>query len=67
MRKQGFKSRSIFFFVVLSVFLVQCAEAVDFYVSPQGNDRWSGRRTRPNKERTDGPVASLAGARDKIR
>ena len=67
MRKQGFKSRSIFFFVVLSVFLVQCAQAVDFYVSPQGNDRWSGRRTRPNKERTDGPVASLAGARDKIR
>jgi hypothetical protein len=67
MRKQGFKSRSIFFFVALSVFLVQGAEAVDFYVSPQGNDRWSGRRERPNRNRTNGPVASLAGARDKIR
>jgi len=32
-----------------------------------GNDRWSGRFARPNKERTDGPLASLTGARDAIR
>ena len=67
MRKQDFKSRSIFFFIALSVFLVQGAEAVDFYVSPQGNDRWSGRLEQPNENHTNGPVASLAGARDKIR
>jgi len=67
MRKQGFKLRSIFFFVALSVFLVQGAEAVDFYVSPHGNDQWSGRLARPNRERTDGPVDSLRGARDAIR
>jgi len=59
--------RSIFCWVVISLFLVQCAEAVNLYVSPQGNDQWSGRLARPNRERTDGPVASLRGARDAIR
>jgi len=67
MREQDSRLRSFLFGVLLSVFLVQCAEAVSFYVSPQGNDRWSGRLAQPNKKRTDGPVASLAGARDKIR
>lgn len=67
MRENSLKLRSFFCWVVLSIFLAQCAEAVSFYVSPQGNDRWSGRLARPNKEHTDGPVASLAGARDKIR
>jgi len=67
MRAQDSRLRSFLFGVLLSVFLVQCAEAVTFYVSPQGNDRWTGRLARPNKKRTDGPVASLAGARDKIR
>ncbi len=67
MREQGLKLRSFVCCVLLSVLLVHCAEAVSFYVSPQGNDRWSGRLARPNKKRTDGPVASLAGARDKIR
>jgi hypothetical protein len=37
------------------------------YVSPGGDDRWSGRLERPNAERTDGPVATLAGARDAVR
>ena len=38
-----------------------------FYVSPQGDDSWSGRSDRANTSRTDGPLASLAGARDAIR
>lgn len=41
--------------------------AVTLYVSPQGSDRWSGRLPRPNAGRSDGPAASLAGARDIIR
>ena len=53
--------------VVLSVFTVQCARAVTLHVSPQGNDRWSGRLDEPNRQRTDGPLASLTGARDAIR
>jgi hypothetical protein len=37
------------------------------YVSTEGNDRWTGRLARPNRTRTDGPVASLNKARDVIR
>jgi len=51
--------------------IVECslfgAKAVAFYVSPEGDDRWSGRLEAPNGARTDGPLASLAGARDAIR
>jgi len=67
MRQQSFKLRSFCCWVLLSVFLVQCAEAVTLYVSTKGNDQWSGRLARPNRERTDGPVTSLGGARDAIR
>jgi len=37
------------------------------HVSPAGNDGWTGRLARPNAARTDGPVATLARARDLIR
>jgi hypothetical protein len=37
------------------------------HVSPQGNDGWSGTLAQPNEDRTDGPVATLAGARDALR
>ncbi len=37
------------------------------YVSPSGNDAWSGRSSAPNRARTDGPVASLEGARNRVR
>jgi hypothetical protein len=43
------------------------ANALTLYVSPSGNDSWSGRIAAPNREHTDGPLASLAGARDAIR
>ncbi|MFZ2148641.1 MAG: right-handed parallel beta-helix repeat-containing protein [Sedimentisphaerales bacterium] len=67
MRELNSRLRPFLFGVLLSVFLVQCAEALTLYVSTEGNDRWSGRTARPNRERTDGPVASLRGARDEIR
>jgi len=37
------------------------------YVSPDGNDAWSGRLRTPNAARTDGPLASLDGARRAVR
>ncbi len=37
------------------------------YVSPDGRDAWSGRLAQPNEARTDGPLASLQGARDALR
>ena len=39
--------------------------AADFYVSPDGNDSWSGGTSNAN--RTDGPFATLGKARDAVR
>jgi parallel beta-helix repeat protein len=41
--------------------------AVLLYVSPTGNDAWSGTLSAPNGSATDGPLATLAGARDRLR
>jgi len=43
------------------------AAGLTLYVAPQGNDAWSGRLTLPNADRSDGPWATLARARDEIR
>jgi hypothetical protein len=59
--------QSCLFGLLISVLLTGCAQAATLYVSPQGNDAWSGRLAKANNERTDGPKASLAGARDEIR
>jgi len=37
------------------------------HLAPDGDDRWSGRPSRPNADRTDGPLRSLTAARDAIR
>jgi len=37
------------------------------YVSPAGNDRWSGRRAEADPNRNDGALATLRRARDEIR
>ncbi|MFH1269152.1 MAG: right-handed parallel beta-helix repeat-containing protein, partial [Planctomycetota bacterium] len=41
--------------------------AGELYVAVDGNDGWSGRPAAPNGDRTDGPLATLEGARDAIR
>lgn len=41
--------------------------AATFYVAADGNDRWSGRLERPNAEKTDGPLATFAGAQAAVR
>ena len=38
-----------------------------FYVSPNGNDAWSGTLPSPNAGSTDGPFASLARAQSALR
>lgn len=44
------------------------AQSADrLYVATNGNDSWSGRLDCPNKTGTDGPLATLEGARDAIR
>jgi hypothetical protein len=53
----------------LAAAVVGCsaARAATIYVGPDGNDAWSGRLERPNAGKTDGPLASLTGARDAVR
>lgn len=41
--------------------------ALKLYVSPEGNDAWSGRYPEPNRQRTDGPFASLDAAQKAVR
>jgi hypothetical protein len=61
------KPKRFFLSLILLAFIVQYAEAVTLYVSVKGNDKWSGQVQQPNGEKNDGPLASLAGARDAIR
>lgn len=43
------------------------AAALDLHVHPRGNDAWSGRLAAPNVAHSDGPLASLDGARLAVR
>ena len=43
------------------------AARADFFVSPEGDDRWSGALPEPNPQRTDGPLATAERARDAVR
>ncbi|HEX2952065.1 MAG TPA: right-handed parallel beta-helix repeat-containing protein [Armatimonadota bacterium] len=61
-------SVTIFVIVSIAVYLLALpVQAIDFYVSQQGNDHWSGLLAAPNKQRTDGPFATIAHARDAVR
>jgi len=39
----------------------------DFFVSTDGNDKWTGKLPEPNETKTDGPFATITKARDAIR
>ncbi|MBC7808312.1 MAG: right-handed parallel beta-helix repeat-containing protein [Akkermansiaceae bacterium] len=43
------------------------AQALTLYVSPTGQDSWSGHGRVPDSKNTDGPFATLERARDEIR
>ncbi|MCC6698686.1 MAG: right-handed parallel beta-helix repeat-containing protein [Candidatus Hydrogenedentes bacterium] len=47
--------------------VVASAEPAHLFVAPNGNDAWTGSLDAPNAEGTDGPLASLTGARDALR
>jgi hypothetical protein len=42
-------------------------EQRELHVSLEGDDRWTGTLATPNRDRTDGPLATLRGARDALR
>jgi len=55
--------------VVLAIQFSLAAHAAEtiFYVSPAGNDAWTGRLASPNAAKTDGPFVTLPRARDAVR
>jgi hypothetical protein len=54
--------------LVLSLATVSAAIAdINLYVATGGNDAWSGRLEKANAGRTDGPLQTLAAARDRAR
>ena len=63
------KKRFRLFSLTIAAWLlaVPAARALTLHVAPNGDDRWTGTQRAPNAARTDGPLVSLAGARDAIR
>ncbi|MBK7256870.1 MAG: right-handed parallel beta-helix repeat-containing protein [Ignavibacteriae bacterium] len=59
------------FIVILCVLPLHGAElrspSTTLYISPAGNDQWSGRLPSPNPMRTDGPLATVHRARAMVR
>ena len=57
------------FFALTSVALATPAEAApaQLFVSPAGNDQWSGAHAEPNEAKSDGPFATITRARDEVR
>ena len=41
--------------------------AIELHVSTTGDDSWSGTLAAPNADRSDGPLATLEAARDRLR
>jgi hypothetical protein len=62
-----FPKRFFCLFVAAACVALRSAAALTLYVSPAGNDAWSGRLEQPNAAKSDGPLASLTGARDALR
>jgi len=62
-----FRWLAVFSTVVLLFATSTLLHAATLHMAPNGNDSWSGKLAQPNAEKTDGPLASLAGARDTIR
>jgi Right handed beta helix region len=65
-----FASILTFVFICFTCFASKAATDANvdvFFVATNGNDTWSGQLAAPNSEKTDGPLATLAAARDKLR
>lgn len=50
-----------------SVWASSARDTITLFVAENGNDDWSGRRAAPNVGDTDGPLASIDGARQAVR
>jgi len=64
--KRDFSFLFIIFFIIVFARQGFC-RGLELYVSPTGNDNWSGTLADPNSSQTDGPFATLERARQEIR
>ena len=62
-----YSSTLIVVVLLIAVFALPVAAERNLYISTEGNDAWSGTQKVANPDATDGPLASLQGARDAIR
>ena len=61
------KSLLLLIIILLSYASARTTADLVLYVSTNGNNSWSGKLPEPNPDKTDGPLATLNAARDKIR
>ncbi len=54
------------FSAILLSFLT-CSASEDLFVSPDGNDAWSGKLNAPNAAKSDGPFATVSRAQKAVR
>lgn len=57
----------LFASTITSCSVAIAAERLLLHVAPEGNDQWSGKQASAAADKSDGPMATLAGARDRIR
>ncbi len=57
----------VFVIIMVLVFISCDGNAKTIYVAPDGNDAWAGILPTPNSAGSDGPLATLRGARNMIR
>lgn len=65
-----FNIKKLSLLFILLFFFTNCSkftpEKNSFFVSPAGNDSWSGKLAEPNKAKTDGPFATPEKAREAV-
>lgn len=61
------KYKTLIAMAIFAMAMRSTAAEVTLNVSPKGQDYWSGTLTVPNATKTDGPLATLTGARDALR
>lgn len=58
---------SLLFAAAFLFFSTASSQVITFFVSPSGNDQWSGTKAEPADDHSDGPFATLERARDAVR
>ena len=58
---------SVALFLVVAGAIIPASAQLVLHVAPGGNDAWSGLLEAPNAAGTDGPLATITGARDVLR